>query len=130
MSAVIDTNVLIFDTFEDSQLHTEAHSRLDGLERWLIPSTVLHEYLSFMRAERVELDFTRNKMVEYLTNIKTVYQPIEATDILFACREMRNHTEYNDYLTLSVSKKTRQPLLTYDATLRKNCGRLGVKTVA
>jgi len=129
MSAVIDTNVLIFDTFEDTQFHNEAQLTLDGLERWLIPSIVFHEYLWFMRAEGVELDFTRTKMTEYLTNTKTSYQPIEPSDILFASREMRNHTEYNDYLTLSVSKRTRQALFTYDATLRKNCSRFGLKAI-
>lgn len=129
MSAVIDTNVLIFDTFEDSQFHIDAHSKLDKLERWLIPSIVFHEYVWFMRAERIELDFTKSKLVEYLTNAKTIYHAIEAGDILFASREMADYSEYNDYLILSVSKKSREPLLTYDEALLKTCRRLGIDTV-
>jgi len=33
MRAVIDTNVLIYDTFEDSLYHSEAKNILDPLEK-------------------------------------------------------------------------------------------------
>lgn len=128
MSAVLDTNVLIFDTFEDTQLYEAAHSKLDSLERWFIPSIVFHEYVWFMKAEKIDLDFTRTKLVEYLMNAKTSYCTIESADILFASREMTDHRDYDDFLILSVSRRLGQPLLTYDKSLKKTCERLGVKT--
>ena len=129
MSSVLDTNTLIFDTFEDSQLHKTAQSTLDSLERWYIPSIVFHEYIWFMKAEGIELDFTKNKLEEYLMNAKATYCPTESVDTLFASREMRNYREHNDLLILSVSKRLDQPLLTYDQPLRKACQRFGVKTI-
>jgi len=48
LSAVVDTNVLIFDTFEDSEFHIEAMKLLDSLKRWILPSIVFHEYVWFL----------------------------------------------------------------------------------
>jgi hypothetical protein len=129
MSSVLDTNVLVFDTFEDSQLHKVATSKLDTLDRWYIPSIVFHEYVWFMKAEDMELGFGKNKLLEYLTNAKTTYCPVEPVDILFASREMADYREYNDLLVLSVSRRMDQPLLTYDKPLQKACERFNVKTV-
>ena len=47
MKAVIDTNILIYDLVEDSELHKEAEELLDSLEEWLIPSLVIHEFTWF-----------------------------------------------------------------------------------
>ena len=129
MSSVLDTNALVFDTFEDSQLHKIARSKLDSLERWYIPSIVFHEYVWFMKAEEIELDFAKRKLSEYLMNAKTHYCPMEPTDILFASREMDNYGQYNDLLIVSVSRRLDQPLLTFDNDLRKACRRLEVKTI-
>jgi len=129
VSSVLDTNALVFDTFEDSQLHETARSKLNSLERWYIPSIVFHEYIWFMKAEEIELDFTRRKLSEYLVNAKTHYCPIESTDILFASREMGDYGQYNDFLIVSVSRRLDQPLLTFDNDLRKACKRLEVKTI-
>jgi len=127
VSAVLDTNILIFDTFEDSALHEEAHSKLDSLERWFIPSIVFHEYVWFMKAEKIELSFTKRKLAEYLMSAKTVYSTIESADILFASQEIGDYREYNDLLILSVSKRLSQPLLTYDKSLQETCERFEVK---
>ena len=128
MSAVLDTNVLIFDTFDDSQLYEDAHSKLNSLGRWFIPSMVFHEYIWFMKAEKIELNFTKTKLAEYLMNAKTICCPIQPVDILFASREMKDYRDYNDFLILAVSRRLGQPLLTYDNLLQKTCERFGVKT--
>ena len=44
MKAVIDTNVLVYDTFEDSLYHKEARKLLDDLDVWIIPIIVIHKY--------------------------------------------------------------------------------------
>ena len=46
---VVDTNVLISDTFEDSEFHAEAAAGLDSIERWCIPGMALHELLWFFK---------------------------------------------------------------------------------
>jgi predicted nucleic acid-binding protein len=39
--AVVDTNVLVYDTFEDSLYHETAARLLDNLDRWLVPLIVI-----------------------------------------------------------------------------------------
>jgi len=121
--------VLIFDTFEDSEHHKDAQSKLDALERWIIPSIVFHEYMWFMNAEKIELDFAKGKINEYLLSAKTTYSPIESSDILFASETMTGHREYNDLLILSVSRRLRRPLFTYDGQLKRKCERFSIKTI-
>ena len=53
MKALIDTNVLVYDTFEDSIYHAEAKKLLDSLDRWIIPSIVIHEYVWVMRILKI-----------------------------------------------------------------------------
>ena len=53
--AVIDTNVLIYDLFEDSMYHKEASSILDMLEAWIIPTIVIHEFIWFIKGLGLEI---------------------------------------------------------------------------
>jgi len=83
----------------------------------------------FMNAEKIELDFAKSKINEYLLSAKTIYCPIEPSDILFAAEKMTGHREYNDLLILSVSRRLRRPLFTYDGQLKRKCERYGIKTI-
>ena len=116
---VIDTNVLIFDTFEDSELHAEAASGLDSIGRWCIPDMAFHEFLWFFRGRDLPLPKARTKAEEYLTNEKSVYAPCTPDDIRFATRLMKNYHEYNDLVILSVAERMGLPLFSYDEALKK-----------
>ncbi len=48
MEGVVDTNVLIHDTIEDSEFHEAAASDLGRLDRWLVPTVVIEEYVSIL----------------------------------------------------------------------------------
>jgi hypothetical protein len=82
----------------------------------------------FMNAEKMELHFAKSKINEYLLGARTIYCPIESSDILFASETMTDHREYNDLLILSVSRRLRRSLFTYDGPLKKKCERFGIKT--
>ncbi len=129
MSCVVDTNVLIFDTFEDSEHHADASKRLDTINEWYIPSMVFHEYFWFMRAERASLDFTRAKMNEYIYNEKTKFLPTVIDDIIFAMKEIADVKDYNDLVILSHAKRLNLPLLTYDSSLKKKALKKQVKII-
>ena len=129
MSAVIDTNVLIFDTFEDSELHAEAEELLDSLKEWIIPSIVFHEYMWFMKAENIDSTFSQKKVIEYLTHVKSRFLPIEVDDVLFSVQNMKEYRNYNDFLILSAAKRTGHHLLTFDEKLKRHASRHGVKTL-
>jgi len=131
MHAIIDTNVLIYDTIEDSIFHHEAQALLNTLGSWLIPSIVVYEYIWFFR----ELEFSAksvNELIEgRISDPRCRIIPDNLTytkDALFLCRS-KNYSlsRFNDMLILSVAKKKNVPLVTFDKQLRKNAQSLDVE---
>ena len=124
---MVDTNVLVFDTFEDSEFHKEASSGLDSLEGWGLPSMVFHELVWFFRSQKVVTPRTNAKVKEYLTNEKTTFIPCSADDIMFASSKMKDHREYNDLVILSSARRIGIPLYTFDENLRTIAKRQGIE---
>ena len=65
--AVADTNVLVYDTFEDSLYHETPARLLDSLDRWLVPLIVVYEYVWFLKGLNVRPADARDKLLEYIT---------------------------------------------------------------
>jgi len=129
MSAVIDTNILVFDTFEDSDSHVEAAEALDALDEWVIPGIVFHEYVWFMKDQGMAVEDTRMKVNEYLSDAKARFRPIDADDVSFAVDKAKRLMEYNDLLILSSAKRLGLPLLTFDKRLINRARGFGVSPV-
>lgn len=127
MKAIIDTNVLVFDTFEDSEFHSEASSGLDSLDGWGLPSMVFHELVWFFKDQRIAIPKANAKVKELLTNEKTTFVPCSADDIMFASSKMKNHRQYNDLVILSAAGRTGLPLYSFDEDLKASAKRYGVK---
>jgi len=126
---VVDTNVLVFDTFEGSEYHNEASSKLDSMDRWHLPSIVLHEPIWFFKVRKIQLSRARLKVEEYSTNEKTSLSQCTADDIRFASARMRNYQEYDDLVFLSVAKRLSLPLYTFDSELKQVAIRNSVRSV-
>lgn len=47
--AVVDTNAIIYYVVEDSPMHVEAETLLDGLDVWHMPTVVIHELIWFFK---------------------------------------------------------------------------------
>jgi len=122
MKALIDTNVLIYDTFEDSLYHAEAKKLLDSLDEWIIPSIVVHEYVWFMRALKIEVKEVVHKVEEYLQHHKAELVNETSEDIWralsFIEKEGLNLSQYNDKVILSLAIRVGS-LATFDRKLRK-----------
>ena len=129
MSAVIDTNVLIYDTFEDASLHKEAKIRLDKLEKWYIPAMVIHEFVWFMKAEGINLSTVKDKTIECITHEKTAIVPDNTDGIIFSIENIKNYRDYNDYIILAAAKRLSKPLFTFDRQLREDALRIGINIV-
>lgn len=123
---MIDTNVLIFDTFVDSDFHTEAVSMLDSIDKWYLPSIVFHEFVWFFKARKIQISRANLKVEEYLTNEKSSFSPCTTDDIRFAAKHMKEYSEYNDLVILSVAKRLNLPLFTFDEDLKKTARRASV----
>ena len=127
MKAVVDTNVLVFDTFEDSEFHGKATSGLDSLDGWYLPEMVFHELVWFFRSQKIPPARAGAKVQEYLTNEKASFLPSTADDVVHAATRMKAYSEYNDLLILSAAKRLGVPFFTFDEGLAKLARRSGVE---
>lgn len=127
-----DTNVLVYETIEDSPNHEEASKIIDSAGTIILPSLVLHEYLWVMiRKLQVPLDFMVRKVDEYLSDrrVKYVTEPPQA--VLDALEFLRDSSAYNlnDFLILSTAKRYGAVLATFDTVLGRVARSLGVEVV-
>jgi len=122
----VDTNVLVFDTYEDSELHEQARKKLEEAEGWILPGIVVHEYVWALRGLKARLSFARDKVEEYLLSDKATFSSDSQDDVLFATRGGSSFSRYNDYLILSHARRLGVHLLTFDADLRRDAQKVGV----
>jgi len=123
VKAVVDTNVLIFDTFEDSERHRDAASGLDSLEGWGLPSIVFHELVWFFRSRSVKISRAVTKVDELLTHEKTMFIPCTTDDVRFASSRLESYKKYNDLIVLSAAKRLSLPLFSFDEELEATAKR-------
>jgi len=124
MKLLPDTNVLIYDTVEDSEYHAIALEIIDKATQIHIPSIVIHEYIWVMlKLLQAPLNIVEIKLHEYLDDPRTVYM-LESVDILTNALKMlaedkQSVREVNDYIILSTVQKYGLILATFDEKLRK-----------
>lgn len=127
---MIDTNVLVYDTFEDSLYHRNAASLLDELDRWLIPMIVVYEYVWFLRGLSIDTELAREKVLEYITDEKTSIIKEEISDVKWAfstlVEEELSLSRFNDKVILAIAARRELPLASYDTKLRAQATKLGV----
>ena len=122
----MDTNVLVFDTYEDSELHSQAREKLEEAERWVLTGIVVHEYVWALRGLKARLSFAREKVEEYLLSDRATFSSDSQDDILYATRGASSYSRYNDCLILSHAKRLGVHLLTFDADLKRDAQKLGI----
>uniref|UniRef100_A0A7J2U193 Type II toxin-antitoxin system VapC family toxin n=1 Tax=Ignisphaera aggregans TaxID=334771 RepID=A0A7J2U193_9CREN len=124
MKLLPDTNILIYDTVEDSEYHSIASEIIDKAIQIFTPSIVIHEYLWVMlRLLQAPLNIIEIKLREYLEDPRTVYI-LESIDVLVNALKMltedkQDVKEINDYIILSTAQKYNLMLATFDKKLRK-----------
>lgn len=129
--AVVDTNVIIYDYVEDSELHSRAEEILDSLNKWVIPAIVVYEFVWFLKGMGLEgmlrdvFEYLRNEKAEVVCdcpeNLKS------AADLV--AREGLSLSEYKDMVILSHAIRGRIPLVTFDKKLAKIAKKYGVEVI-
>lgn len=123
MKAIIDTNILIYDTFEDSVFHERAKILLNELDEWIIPEIVIYEYIWFMKGLDVDVDNVLEKVREYLLHAKGVLTTSNAYDVIKSLESVYSEklslSRFNDKLILTIAIKNKIPIATFDMKLRK-----------
>ena len=134
MKLLLDANVLIYDTVEDSEYHSIASEIIDRAVQIFIPSTVIHEYLWIMlKLLQIPLNIIEVKLRDYLEDPKTVYI-LEDVDILINALNMliedkQDVKEINNYIILSTARKYNLILATFDKRLKKIAINRDVKVI-
>ncbi|ABM81186.1 conserved archaeal protein [Hyperthermus butylicus DSM 5456] len=128
-----DTNVLVYETVEDSPHHEEAANIIDAAAKIILPSIVVHEYIWVMvKKLGVPPGFVTRKLQEYLEDPRTRYLAEPPTALYQALRLLEEHSasprEVNDYIILATAMYHGTVLATFDEKLRKLAQKLGVET--
>jgi hypothetical protein len=131
MECIADTNILIYDTIEDSEFHQKVSETLDLMDNVMVPSIVLEEFVHAMKQIKVGEDIIRKKSIEILDTYAII--PISAINMKDSIRilseENVSFKRFNDKLILSVAKEKNLPLFTFDKELISECKANGVKTI-
>jgi len=131
--AVIDTNVLVYDTFEDSVYHESASKLLDDLDRWLVPLISIYEYIWLLKGLSISLVDAKEKLLEYTTCEKFRIVKEDLEDIRWAIsileEENLSLARFNDKVILSIAFHRGVPLATYDIKLRKQAIKLELPVI-
>jgi len=115
---VIDTNVLIYATFVDSEHHGEAYNILQRHDV-VIPYVVLYEYLWALAKLTGEVEVVKTK-VDELSDFPLVHEDLSVIrrGISMLKEDGAPLSMINDYIILSVAM-SEGALATYDKTLKK-----------
>ena len=131
--AVVDTNVLIYDLFEDSVYHDEASELLDTLSLWVIPSIVIHELVWFLKGLNIDRQLAINALSQYVKHHKTRIVSIKGDDITSALDIIKQEgislSRYNDKLILAITFRLRIPLASFDERLRREAMKRGITII-
>ena len=134
MRVLVDTNVLVYDTVEDSEYHSDASAIIDNATELVIPSIVVHEYVWVLaRRLAVSLNLISMKLREYLEDPRVKYL-LEDLGIYERAFKMMiedgaSAAEMNDYIILSTAINERAALATFDRDLAKRAVKRGIRVM-
>lgn len=132
MKAVIDTNVLIYDTFRDAVYHDKARTILDRLEKWIIPLIVIYEYIWFMKGLGIDVESAVEKVKEFLLHPKTQLVTEGTGDLLKALNlissEKLSLSRFNDKVILAIALRA-GCIATFDEKLRRQASAMGLSVL-
>jgi len=134
MEAIIDTNILIYETIEDSMYHKEVVEKLKDLESLYIPTNILIEFILVMKKLKLENKVIMYKISEILEDPSISLISIAKMDfkesLKIIIRENRDMKEINDKIILALAKRKNLPIYTYDRQLKQQARKYGVKVLS
>jgi len=129
MHGVIDTNLLIYDTFEDTEFHKKAEEILESLDRWYVPAIVVQEYVWFFKNNGFPAGEALEALKGYTEDPRfkglSEDQGLIESALNFVVGEKLSLSRFNDAVILlhALEKGT---LVTFDAKLRNLAKRKGI----
>ncbi len=133
MNVLIDTNVLVYDTIENSQHHDSASELIDELEDPIINSPSIVE-LGFVLPrygidnERVRMKIEELLHSDYFTVSWISGKMIEQVSA-FMVENKLSFREFNDWIIAHDANSRNIPLVTFDRVLQRKCKKLGIRVI-
>jgi len=116
---LVDTNVLVYSTFEDSDRHEEA-LRILSEEKVVIPRVVIHEFIWVLAKLTNDAELIKRK-VEELKDFEVIAEELD--DIVDGVKTLsddgRTLRMINDYVILALAKRLNLELATYGPRVKK-----------
>ncbi len=115
MEIVADTSFLIAYSIKEDIHHKKAIEIFEKTKLIYIPTIAIHELVWFARRKNLPKDI----ILSWILCEKTEIIEITESDILFALRNAKNLSDYNDFVIISVALRLNKELITFDEKQEK-----------
>ena len=133
MEVIVDTNILVYETVEDSIYHKDVMEKLEKIDVLYLPTNILIEFILVMKKLGLEENFIVNKVLEILEDKRIRLFSIKSVDFREALKiigqEKMNTGKINDKIVLALARKNKLPIYTYDKQLKRQAKNLGIGTI-
>jgi predicted nucleic acid-binding protein len=133
MDYIADTNILVYETILDSKFHNDVVSRLNELGQIYVPTIVLIELSIVLRRLHLDNKLIVERIREIMDEDRYIILEIETKDIKNALDMILekdiNMSELNDKIILSMAKRLKLGIYTYDKKLRAECKEHNIVTL-
>ncbi len=133
MTMLVDTNVLVYDTIENSIHHDRASELIDGSENSIINLLSIIEFGFVLPRYGIDNDSVRMKLEElldddYFTVSWLSGKTLEEVSV-FMVENRLSFRDFNDWIIAYDAYSRNVPLATFDKVLSKKCKKLGIEVI-
>ncbi len=133
MTVLIDTNVLVYDTIENSPHHDSASELIDELEDPTINSMSIVELGFVLPRYGIDNESVRMKIEELLHSdyftVSWLSGKMMEKASSFMVENNLSFRDFNDWIIVYDAYSRKVPLVTFDKILQKRCKKLGIQIV-
>ena len=133
MTVLIDTNVLVYDTIENSTHHKSASELIDEAEDPIINSLSIVEFGFVLPRYGIDNENVQIKIEEILHSDYFTVSWISGKMIekvsAFMIENKLSFRDFNDWIIAYDSYSRNIPLVTFDKVLQRKCKKIGIQIV-
>jgi predicted nucleic acid-binding protein len=131
MTVLVDTNVLVYDTIENSPQHSSASNFIDKSEDPIINSLSIVELGFVLPRYGIDNESVRRKIEELLHSeyftVSWLSQKMMEKTSVFMVENNLSFRDFNDWIIAYDAYSRNIPLVTFDKILYNKCKKLGIQ---
>ncbi len=133
MTVLVDTNVLVYDTIENSPHHESAREFIDRSEDPIVNSLSIVELGFVLPRYGIDNESVRIKIDELLHSeyftVSWLSGKIMEKASAFMVENKLSFRDFNDWIIAYDAYSRKVPLVTFDKTLYNKCKKLGIQVI-